>query len=79
MFASALGIDRSDWRYLSDRLLAGAVDSPVLGTRMTPYGVMYDMVVLVDGLNGATHPVRTIWMVEPGAPPRLVSTRVDIP
>ena len=79
VFLSALGIDHCNWQYLRDRLLAGAVSTPVQGTRMTPYGVVYDMVVLVDGLNGATQPVKMIWMVKPEAPPRLVSAWVDIP
>jgi hypothetical protein len=46
---------------------------------MTPFGVLYDIVVLVDGLNGAMNPVATIWLVEGDRPPRLVSTWVDIP
>lgn len=79
VFQSALGIARSDWRYLHDQLLAGVVGVPVRGTRMTPFGVVYDIVLSVDGLNGATRPVMTIWMVEAGSSPRLVSTWVDIP
>ncbi len=46
---------------------------------MTPFGVVYDIVLSVDGLNGATRAVMTIWMVEAGSSPRLVSTWVDIP
>ena len=79
VFASALGIRQADWRYLRDQLLEGVVDGPVRGTRITPFGVLYDVVVLVDGLNGATAPVATIWIVEDDGPPRLVSTWVDIP
>ncbi len=79
VFRSALGIDRSDWRYLRDQLVEGVVGVPVRGTRMTPFGVLYEIVLSVVGLNGATHPVLTIWLVEPDAPPRLVSTWVDIP
>ena len=61
------------------QLLQGVVDAPVSGTRITPFGVNYDVTVLVDGLNGATHPVATIWFVERDRPPRLISTWVDIP
>jgi hypothetical protein len=46
---------------------------------MTPFGVLYEVVVHVDGLNGATMPVATIWIVERDLPPRLVSTWVNIP
>lgn len=79
VFASALGIRQADWRYLREQLLNGIVDAPVRGTRITPFGVLYDVVVLVDGLNGATTPVVTIWLVEADRPPRLVSTWPDIP
>ena len=47
--------------------------------RITPFGVLYEAVVLVDGLNGATVPVATIWIIQGEQPPRLVSTWVDIP
>lgn len=52
---------------------------PLRGTRVTPFGRLYEVVVLVDGLNGATSPVATVWLVDGDLPPRLVSTWVDIP
>jgi hypothetical protein len=79
VFAAALGIGQSDWRYLHDQILEAVVDAEVRGTRITPHGVLYDVVVLVDGLNGATQRVATIWLVAGDRPPRLVSTWVDIP
>lgn len=79
VFAPALGIRRTDWRYLHEQLIVGVVDAPVRGTRITPFGVLYDVVVLVDGLNGATSPVATIWLIEGEQPPRLVTAWVDIP
>jgi len=79
VFASALGIHDSDWRYLHDQLLTGVVDAPVRGTRITPFGVLYEVVVLVHGLNGATCPVATVWLVGRDRPPRLVTCWVDIP
>jgi hypothetical protein len=79
VFSSALGIERADWRYLRDQLVEGVVGAPVLGTRSTPFGVLYEVVVLVDGLSGATAPVAAIWIIEGDLPPRLVSTWVDIP
>jgi hypothetical protein len=79
VFGSALGIGRADAPFLRDRLVEGVIESPVRGTRVTPFGVLYEVVVLVDGLNGATAPVATIWIVEDDRPPRLVSTWVEIP
>ena len=51
----------------------------VRGTRITPFGVSYEVLVVIDGLNGKTLPVVTTWMLASGAPPRLTSTWVDIP
>jgi hypothetical protein len=79
VFRSALGIRQADWRYLRDQLVAAVFETPVRGTRITPFGVLYDVVVLVDGLNGSTHAVATVWLVDAGRAPRLVSTWVDIP
>lgn len=79
VFSAALGIERADWRYLRDQLIDSVAEAPVLGTRVTPFGVLYETLALVDGLNGTTAPVAAIWIVEEDHPPRLVSTWVDIP
>lgn len=79
VFAAALGIRQWDWRYLHDQILQTVVDAEVRGTRITPHGVLYDVVVLIDGRNGATQRVATIWLIAGDRPPRLVSTWVDIP
>lgn len=63
VFAAALGIRQSEWRCLHDQLLQAVVDAAVRGRRITPHGVLYDVVVFVDGLNGATRRVATIWLV----------------
>ena len=57
----------------------GVAEAPVLGSRITPFGVLYEVTILIDGLIGATAPVAAIWIVEEDRPPRLVSTWVDIP
>ena len=79
VFLSALGIAQADWHYLREQLVAAVVEAPVRGTRITPFGVLYDIVVHVDGLDGATHPVATVWLVADEDAPRLVSSWVDIP
>jgi len=79
VFSSALAIEQKDWRFLKQQLQAGVLHSPVRATRITPFGVLYDLVVEVDGLNGARAPVATVWIVEGSRPPRLVSAWVDIP
>ena len=79
VFASALGITRSDWRYLRNQILDALPDAEVRATRITPFGVGYEVVVMIDGLNGATQPVVTTWIIEGDRPPRPTSTWVDIP
>jgi hypothetical protein len=79
VFASALGITAADWRYLHDQILAAVPNADVRGTRITPFGIAYEVVVMLDGLNGKTLPVVTTWMINLGGPPRLTSTWVDIP
>ena len=79
VFSAALEIERADWRYLRDQLIDSLADAPTLGTRVTPFGVLYETLVLIDGLNGTTAPVAAISMVHNDHPPRLVSTWVDIP
>ena len=79
VFASALGITAADWRYVHDAILAALPEGTVRSTRITPFGIAYEVVVTIDGLNGATMPVVTTWIIEGDAPPRLTSTWVDIP
>jgi uncharacterized protein DUF6883 len=78
VFSAAPAIEQDDWRYLLEQLLECVLAAPVTGTRITPFGALDEVVVLVDGLNGATMPVATIGIVEGDLPPRLVSTWVDI-
>jgi hypothetical protein len=79
VFASALGITSSDWRYLHDQILAALADGEVRSTRITSFGIAYEVIVMIDGLNGRTVPVVTTWMLASDAAPRLTSTWVDIP
>jgi len=79
VFESALGITSEHRRYLHDQILNALPRAPVRSTRITPFGAAYDVVISIDGLNGATLPVVTTWIVETDAPPRLTSTWVDIP
>ncbi len=79
VFGSALGITAADWQYLRDQILDAVATAPVRGTRITPFGVAYEALITVDGLNGATHPVVTTWIADGDEPPRLTSIWVDIP
>jgi hypothetical protein len=79
VFASALGITTSDWRYLHDQILEKLPEGEVTSTHITPFGIAYEVILMIDGLNGRTAPVITTWMIANNATPRLTSTWVDIP
>jgi hypothetical protein len=79
VFASALGIATSDWRYLHDQILTKLPEGEVRSTHITPFGIAYEVILMIDGLNGRTAPLVTTWMVATNAVPRLTSTWVDIP
>lgn len=79
VFASVLAIAARDWRYLHDQILAALPAAAVRATRITPFGVAYEVVVMIDGPNGASAPVVTTWIVQGSDPPRLTSAWVDIP
>ena len=76
VFASALGIQQRDWQYLRDQLQTAVVDAPVGGVRETSRGSLHEVVVAVDGLNGQTRRVMTVWLVAGDEPPRLVTAYV---
>ncbi len=83
VFASALGIHAVDWQYLADQLAKAAAGSLVVAIRESAWGLSYEVESLVDGLNGRSHPVISIWFVarDPGADsvPRLITCYVAIP
>jgi hypothetical protein len=82
VFASELGIRQQDWRYLADQIVTRVRTTPVSRIDVDAYGTRYEIIVSVDGLNGATVPVVSAWFVPhdpPERPPRLVSTYVYRP
>ena len=58
------GISSAEWRYPHDQTLEALPEAEVRRTRITPFGIGYEVVVMIDGLNGATHPVVTTWVVD---------------
>lgn len=76
VFASALGIQQRDWQYLRDHLQSAVVDAPVGGVRETAWGSLYEIVAAVDGLNGQTRRIMTVWLVTGEEPPHLVTAYV---
>lgn len=80
VFASALGIAREDWTYLRDEIASKLPSASVSAVRESAYGFLYEVPMLVEGLNGATEEVITAWFVQgPMGAPRLVSAYVNRP
>jgi hypothetical protein len=80
LFTSVLAIDRSDWTYLRDQVLEQLPNSPVTAIRpKPPWGTEYEVRMMIDGLNGVTHPVITGWLVPEQGPPRLITAYLELP
>ena len=82
VFAWVLGIYQANWEYLAGQLLAGVQTALISRIEVKPDGTGYEVIVSVDGLNGATASVKSGWFIdaEPAdASPRLTSAYVDIP
>jgi hypothetical protein len=80
VFGAALGIHRGDWEYLRARIVEGVVAAPVSAARDTPWGRLYEVVVPIEGLNGRTRRVMTVWLVaSAGDAPRFVTGYVVEP
>ncbi len=80
VFASALGITRDDWQYLRDEIAGRLSGSRVSAVRESPYGFLYEVPMLIEGLNGATEEVITAWFLpREGDRPRLTSAYVNKP
>jgi len=66
--------------YLRDQIKQGLLTASVCNTQVNSYGVLYEVPILVQGLNGASHEVITAWIVEGEIPvPRLTTAYVNVP
>lgn len=74
-FKDTLGIGPDDWRYLAAQLHDGlkTADLTELGVKHFEgrFGISFNAVMPVKGLNGRTADVDTNWIMEPGQQPRL--------
>lgn len=76
----SVGIGRDDWTYLRDEIAAKLPSSSVSAVRESAYGFLYEVPMLVEGLNGATREVVTAWFVaKDEGVPRLASAYVNTP
>ena len=80
VFRSTLGIGQDDWEYLREQILEAVPSAAVATVRVISWGTLCEVPILVEGLNGETHEVTTVWIVErDDDPPKLVTTYVNVP
>ena len=80
VFASTLGIGREDWAFLRDQIAEKLPSASVTAVRENPYGFVYEVPMLIEGLNGATEEVITAWFLRKESDiPRLTTTYVNKP
>lgn len=66
VFSSTPAIDRDDGEYLRDQILRRVSESLVASIRpKEPYGIEYEVRMMIDGLNGVTIPIITGWLLPP--------------
>ncbi|MGE4427493.1 MAG: DUF6883 domain-containing protein [Solirubrobacteraceae bacterium] len=67
VFKSALGFERDHWEILRDRIITDLHLRPVTGASSGPY-TTFEVLVLIDGLNGRRAWVVTAWEMRDGVP-----------
>jgi hypothetical protein len=76
LFRHLLGITRKDWRFLGEQLVAGLEKQLVGRPTADKWGVKYEAIIPVTGLNGVTKLVTSGWIIRPNEPPSLVSAYI---
>jgi hypothetical protein len=76
-FADVLGVEAKDWRYLAAQFHDGLRTAELveLGVKTFEggFGVKFNAVMRIKGLNGRTAAVDTNWIMKPGLLPSLVT------
>ena len=71
-FAS-LGYTQNNWRQLADDLLKVARTTDGFSTKLSPFGIKYEVSGEIGRPNHRPAIVVSVWIVENSAPPRLVT------
>jgi uncharacterized protein len=67
VFKSALGFDQSNWELLRQRILDELPYHEAKLTQQSQWGDSYVVELPIEGSNGNTAEVRTVWMFKAGA------------
>jgi hypothetical protein len=73
----SLGYQRADWETLADDLLAIAQTCEQFDTERSTHGIKYKASGFVSRPGHRPGRVMTVWIVEDGDPPRLVTAYPD--
>lgn len=66
VFESALGFDQSNWEQFKQRILDGLPYHEARPGQTSPWGDSYVVDLPIEGPNGNTIEVRTVWLVRAG-------------
>ena len=72
-FFMRFGFKSGEWQILSDALMAVGASNPVATVVNSPHGVRYTVDGAMKAPDGRKPMIRTVWIVEPGTSPRLVT------
>lgn len=77
VFKSALGFDQSNWELLKQRILDELPYQEAEATQTSQWGSSYVVDLPIEGPNGNTAKVRTVWLFKTGADfPSLITVYV---
>lgn len=77
VFKSALGFDQSNWELLKQRILDELPYQEAKATQTSQWGSSYVVDLPIEGPNGNTAKVRTVWLFKTGADfPSLITIYV---
>lgn len=72
-FFLARGFAEAAWQLLGEALRRHPVDNPIESEEQTRYGMKLVVRCQIQTPDGSNPCIRTVWMVETGAPARLVT------
>ena len=72
-FFRVFGFDPAAWATMRDALLAHPVANPIAATKVSPQGAKYEVRCSIGTPDGRNPCITTVWIVEGGRPPRLVT------
>lgn len=76
-FSSHLGYNSSNWEEMRDEILEKVAKNPVDIRESGEHGKKYEIPMMLYGKTGNPMDVRTVWIIETGGKPRLVTATMN--